>query len=178
MSCFICIISSYLSIFLVFLFSPNIFWFNLSSCILCTKCVAFLFSSHILVFFFCLSIFACCRRFFIRVSTLISHPGVEVVFVFFKWTPIFSLANFTRHCLFRLILWFYSLRYVFIIRFLYSVSILTVFQSSFQKDGNAVFFFDCILNIVCSLIVFLVLAFFPLFLCVVFWLLLHSVQSG
>ena len=43
--------------------------------------------------FFCHIIFAC-RRFLICISSQISHPGFEFLFVFFQGTPIFSQTNF------------------------------------------------------------------------------------
>ena len=70
------------------------FWFIFSSYIICANCVVLLFfSQHILAFFFYLSIFAC-RRFLICVSSRISHPIFEFLFVFYKGTPIFPLTNF------------------------------------------------------------------------------------
>ena len=58
-------------------------------------CVDFLFQSqHISAFFLYLRIFACCRRFLICVSSLISHSGFDFLFVLFRGTPTLSRNYF------------------------------------------------------------------------------------
>ena len=47
------------------------------------------------MFFLCLIIFACFRRFLICVCSLISHPGFEFLFASFMGTSILSRTNFT-----------------------------------------------------------------------------------
>ena len=81
--CLICLI---LSPYLLSLPSfASTFWFISSSCIVCSSCVTLLISSqHILSFFLCLCIFYCCHRFLICVSSLISHPSLEFLFLFFR----------------------------------------------------------------------------------------------
>ena len=44
--------------------------------------------------YFCFTIFACFRKFFIWISCRISHPGFDCFFVLFEGTPIFSHTNF------------------------------------------------------------------------------------
>ena len=54
-----------------------------------------LFSFHLNIYQrFSSVIFACCRRFLISVSSLISLPGFEFLFLFFMGTPILSQTNF------------------------------------------------------------------------------------
>ena len=61
------------------------FWFISSSYIVCSNCVALLFSSrHILAFSRCLNSFACFCRFLFCVSSLISHPGFEFLCVLLR----------------------------------------------------------------------------------------------
>ena len=76
-------------------FFTSTFWFVSSSFIVCfNSCIAFLFSSpHIPAFFLCLLIFDCCR-FLISVSSLISHPGFEFLFVLYRGTQILSQTTF------------------------------------------------------------------------------------
>ena len=50
-------------------------------------------SEHILMFFFCLSIFDYCRRFLICLYNLISHLGCKFLF-FFYWGPWFFTDYF------------------------------------------------------------------------------------
>ena len=93
--CLYCfVLSQYRFSFLSFACS---FWFISSSCIVCVNCcVAIVFSfQHLSAFYLCLSIFACRRRFLICASSLISDPGFEFLFVFFRVTLILSLTNFT-----------------------------------------------------------------------------------
>ena len=92
-SCLVCIVWSYLENILVLLLLPV----TSSSCIVNFNCcLVFLFSpKHILVFFLCLGIFACNRRFFKSFSSLISHPGFDFLSVFFRVTPISWQTNFT-----------------------------------------------------------------------------------
>ena len=55
----------------------------------------FLFSSQrILAFFLYLSIFAYCRRILICVFSLISHPGFEFLFIFFRGTRFLAHTIF------------------------------------------------------------------------------------
>ena len=97
-------------------------------------CIAFLFSSqHIPAFFLCLITFAFGHRFLVCISSLISHPGFKFMILFFWPTPILAQTNFALHRLFRLIPWFRSLRYVFIIRLFFR------FLSWFLLDGNIFF---------------------------------------
>ena len=86
--CLCCfILSRYL---LNFPFLASTFWFISSSCIVCFDCVLSVFSSlHVPEFFFCLILFACCRRFLICISSLISHPAFEFLFC-----SILSQINF------------------------------------------------------------------------------------
>ena len=78
-----------------------------SSGIVCFTCVAFFFfsSQHMPAFFLYLIILACWRRFLICVSSQISQPGSEFLFVFLKRTPILSQTNFASAEISCLILW-------------------------------------------------------------------------
>ena len=85
-SCLVCIVLSYLDIFIVFflLLIPS------SSGIVIFTCVAFSFQSQrVPAFFLCFIIFACCRRFLICVSSRISQPGFEFLLVFFFFFVFF-----------------------------------------------------------------------------------------
>ena len=84
MSYFFCTVLSCFDIFLVFLFSPlpsDLF----PQIFVCFICVAFFFpSTHIPHVFPLFYFFVWCRRFLICVSCLISYPGFECLFVFFR----------------------------------------------------------------------------------------------
>ena len=95
MSYFVCIIWFCLGIFLVFplWLIPS----NLSLRVVSFVLIVLLFSSseHLFMFFFYLSLFVSCRRFFICISNLISHRGFDFLFVFFRGTPIFFTDYFS-----------------------------------------------------------------------------------
>ena len=95
MSCFVCIVWSYLCIFLVFVLStvPSDLSFRILSFALIVLLCSF--RPNIFPRFSSVSIFTCCWSFLICVSSLISHPCFEFLFVFFKGTTIFSQTNFT-----------------------------------------------------------------------------------
>ena len=132
MSYFVCIVWSYVSIFLIFLLSsgPSYLFTQVVSFVLIVLLCSFL-SEHILAFFVCLRIFACCFRYLICVFSLTYHPGFEFLFLFFRGNQIFSLTNFAPAYIssFNSVMLFVEI-YV-INSFISSVSILTGFLSWF-----------------------------------------------
>ena len=119
-----------------------------------SSCRVFLVSSEI---FFKLrfSILACCRSLFIRDSSLISHPGFDLLTVVFKETPVFSQTNFAPTYIksFNSVMSFVG---IFVKKsFTFSVLDLTVHQSLFLREGNVIFFSDMILLMVSTLVFFL-----------------------
>ena len=85
---------------------------------------------------FCFSIFLFCRSFLICNSNLTFHPGFDFLSAVFRGTTIFSQTNFAPAN--SLILWCCLLEYLSIGRLLFSVSVLTVLQSWFLREGNVV----------------------------------------
>ena len=127
-----------------------------------------------------LCIFACCPRFLICISSLISHPGFEFLSVFFLGILILVQTNFSP----AYISSFYSLMLFVEIcinnSFIFSVFALTIFLSWFLKESRVVFFSDIILFTVsvfifsscvwvCSVVFRCVVFRLPL-LCVSIWL--------
>ena len=89
--CFVWIVWFCLGIFLVFILSPIL---SDSSLQVVSLVVVLLFSFCPNSYFFYVIIFACCRRFLICVSNLISHPGLVILFMFFRGNPTFSQTSF------------------------------------------------------------------------------------
>ena len=142
----ICIVWSYGVIFLDFLLLPipsDLLLLVVSFILIVLLCFVRLniFSD----FFLCLSIFVCCHRFLICVSSLISHSGFEFLFVFLRGTLILSKTNFSPALIssFNSVMFFVK-KYINN-PFSFSVSTSTFFQSWFLRDCNVVFFSNVIL---------------------------------
>ena len=93
MSCFVCVVLLFVDISLISLLSPELsglfpqvllLFFLLLSLTLCSHIFQGLFFYHFVLF----------RRFFICVSSQISHLGFDCFFVLFEEIPIFSHTNF------------------------------------------------------------------------------------
>ena len=118
MSSFVCIVLSYLDIFLVFLLSPvpsGLFSQVVLGFFICWVNI-FFSSQYIPAFLFCLIIFAYCRRSLIYVSSQISHPGFEFLFMFLGEHRFYHKLISLRKKQVRLIPWCFSLRCGLIIR--------------------------------------------------------------
>ena len=85
--CFVCIVLSFVEIFLIFLLSPVVLSFLL---------VLFfpLCDNMLKSFFLWFIIFACCCKFLIFVSSRISHPSFEFPFVFLRVPRFFFTDKF------------------------------------------------------------------------------------
>ena len=91
MFCLVCIVLLFLDIFLIFLLSPVLS--GLFPQVVLLFFLVLLLSQRVPEFFLCFIILACFRSFLICVSSRISHPGFEFLFV--KRTPIFSQTIFS-----------------------------------------------------------------------------------
>ena len=148
-SCFLRIVWSCLSIFLVFFlelvffcWSPQVLFFVL---------VAVLFQFRLNILNVPFEYFACCRSLFICDSSLISHPGFDFLSVVFKGTPIFSKISYVLEDI-KSFNCFMSLIGIVINKsFTFSVLDLTLLQSWFLKEGN-IFFSDMILLMVSTFV--------------------------
>ena len=88
----------------------SIFWFISLSFIVIFLMLLFPFClKRFLRFFVCFIIFACCQRFLICLSSRISHPGFEFMFVLFLGEPRFFFHRLIslRHRLVCLIPWYF-----------------------------------------------------------------------
>ena len=90
MSCFVCIVLPFVNISLISLLSPELSGLFPQVVLLFFLVLSFPFCSHIFQDLFCFTILACFRRFFICVSSRISHPGFGCFFVLIEGIPIFT----------------------------------------------------------------------------------------
>ena len=94
MSCFVCIVLLFVDISLIFLLSPVLSGL-FPQVSLFFSCVAFSFSSlNVSASFLCLIILVYFHRFFICISSQISHPGFDFFFMLFEGIPISAQINF------------------------------------------------------------------------------------
>ena len=89
---FVCIVLPFLDIFLIFRLSPVLS--GSFPKVVLLFFLYYLLSLHVPVSFLSFIILACFCRFFICVSSRISHPGFDLFFVLFVGTLIFSQTNF------------------------------------------------------------------------------------
>ena len=135
-SCSVCIVLSYLNIFLVYLLLPVTFGLFPRAVMFFPRWVVFFFSSeHVPAFFTFLSFFFALSFLLVVIDFFFAFP-VEFPIQVLSFSPS-SLVEYNihlrlislQHRLVRLTPWCFSSGYVLIICWFFSVSALTVFQS-------------------------------------------------